>query len=580
MPPQRRKAEPADDQPQAVDTTAQTTLAIPLPEGQEPDQAWLTTVSKNLLVHIPKLRFQTGVDDSGQPFVTVPAADAAAVLAVLGYAEDAPTLPEPDSPKMAAIRAVIEAAEGRMRARIDSIRKDLDAKQTAMTEAFAELSSADGRIASSTADGIEASADRLTKLEEDLHVVATTVSSFAARVNERTAAGDTSDKLIEQAITDLLNRLSGIEARVAEHEGSLEALGAEVEEASAVINDELARNTATDAVPPASGQLYAPSGQAIYPAIWAVMRDVQAIGKNGEMKGKSRDQQYSYRTYDDQAEALGAAFRTHGVMIQSHVTRSEVHHREVPGDREWTGVYLTVSYRFTSLIDGSSVVFEAAGEGRDITDKATRKAMTMALKAALDQAFLLGSGEDPDAERPDADEVSPNVVVPSNETPAAREAREAFEARRRAKADQDKAAEVPQAAPYEGAERVGNAEPAASASDPVAHAQQALADGLGARPVEQPRDEWDIPPGQGSTATTLADQQNEALEQADERDAGQKAAARARQALDATKRPGLTLDKLNGIIAQASSEDLMGVEVDGKPLRSLLIAASRTLAQP
>lgn len=490
---------------------------------------------------------------------------------------------------MAAVRAIVEAAETRIRARVDAITNDLKAKVVGLTEALGEVS--EPELLSATAARVE----RLTNDAADLKQA---VDQIGARIGESDQAEAEAVRMTAQAVASILDRIEALERRANEAEASLDNLSAEMEAADAVINDELGRRTA-DATPGASGLPYvSATGRAILPAIWRIMREVEGIGKHGQMK---QGEHYSYRRWDDMAEALGAAFRRHGVMLESRITDRQYHHRPIKdGAQEWTSAYLTVHYRLTSLIDGSQVTFEAQGEGRDLTDKATRKAMTMALKAALDQAFLLGDAEDPDAERPgqEPDEVTPNIRTSANETPEQRAAREAYERRlaERRRTEQDAAAEVPQAAPAQGtapAAQSAAAAPAATpVADPVASATAALSEGLGARPAEPagaPSDPWDVPPdtpqaqwpdpAPPSTATTLAEQQNAALAAADQQAADRAKGERAVRAYQAATRPGIDLAAINGIIAQANKEGLMGVELkvgtEQKPLRSWLISAAK-----
>jgi hypothetical protein len=130
------------------------------------------------------------------------------------------------------------------------------------------------------------------------------------------------------------------------------------------------------------------------------MNDVQGVGKHGQMDPASRMGNYKFTRYDDLKRELGAAFRTHGVMLQSE-TIDVTNERDFE-DKRKTRVQITMRYRFTSLVDGSAVAFEVVGESIDTSDKASGKAMTMALKTALTQAFMLAAEdiEDPDATRP------------------------------------------------------------------------------------------------------------------------------------------------------------------------------------
>lgn len=65
--------------------------------------------------------------------------------------------------------------------------------------------------------------------------------------------------------------------------------------------------------------------------------------------------------------------------------------------RVWNRVILTVRYTLTHGPSGQQKTIEAIGEGSDIGDKASAKAMTMAIKYALRQAFFVRTGtDDPD----------------------------------------------------------------------------------------------------------------------------------------------------------------------------------------
>ena len=57
---------------------------------------------------------------------------------------------------------------------------------------------------------------------------------------------------------------------------------------------------------------------------------------------------------------------------------------------------------FTDVNSGEEITARVAGEGLDMGDKASYKAMTGALKYALLQSFLLATGDDPEDERDDS----------------------------------------------------------------------------------------------------------------------------------------------------------------------------------
>lgn len=171
-----------------------------------------------------------------------------------------------------------------------------------------------------------------------------------------------------------------------------------------------------------------PAPPHIYAATRAIMAKVAGVPKAGEFKFSSRDVDvaYKFQKYDDMAAALGSAFREQGVMIQASIielTVTEWDKSKNNATQRNARVVIRKLFRFTSLVDGSTLEIEAAGEGADNSDKAVNKAETGALKNALKQAFLLSTGEDdPDSTRPD-DTGQPVVVNdPSQKLEQARQA--------------------------------------------------------------------------------------------------------------------------------------------------------------
>jgi hypothetical protein len=157
------------------------------------------------------------------------------------------------------------------------------------------------------------------------------------------------------------------------------------------------------------------SPPAILSAVAAVMKKVTYVPKAGQYDG-GKSGSYSFRKFEDTAAALGAAFREHLIFVQSEVVSREIAepdrkpYSSGSGYTLWTQVYVTVRYRFTSLEDGSVLEASAIGEGKDSSDKASAKAMTMAMKSALTQAFMVATDDpDPDATRPGDDDYSPAV---------------------------------------------------------------------------------------------------------------------------------------------------------------------------
>lgn len=153
---------------------------------------------------------------------------------------------------------------------------------------------------------------------------------------------------------------------------------------------------------------------AILGEVAQLMGLVTDVPKTGEATFGDR---YKFRKVEETIQRLGEAARAVGIMLTSElVGMPRVATDQVPkfrngeqtGATTWTSVHLVIAYHFTSLTDGSRLTFQAAGEGRDSGDKATAKAMSNALKYALGQALLIGTGdEDPDAEKPEIERQPP-----------------------------------------------------------------------------------------------------------------------------------------------------------------------------
>lgn len=132
----------------------------------------------------------------------------------------------------------------------------------------------------------------------------------------------------------------------------------------------------------------------IHERLLAVMNDVQAVGKND----RNNQQGFNFRGIDAVINAVGPAFRKHGVVVVPSVLRSEYSQVEVGKNRTPMGhARLTVEFAFVAS-DGSQVEAVVPSEAMDSGDKATAKAMSVALRTALLQVLALPTDEpDPDA---------------------------------------------------------------------------------------------------------------------------------------------------------------------------------------
>lgn len=138
----------------------------------------------------------------------------------------------------------------------------------------------------------------------------------------------------------------------------------------------------------------------IYPAMVAIMRDVEAVKKTS----KNMAQNYNFRGIDQVMNSLHATFSKHGVFLLPEVVDYEV--TEKVSSKSGAINYRTyVKMLFTFMADdGSNIKVATTGEAADSGDKGMNKAKSIALKYALMQMLLIPTedAKDPDAETPDA----------------------------------------------------------------------------------------------------------------------------------------------------------------------------------
>lgn len=123
-----------------------------------------------------------------------------------------------------------------------------------------------------------------------------------------------------------------------------------------------------------------------------VMREIQAIGKNGHNK----DQNYSFRGIDAVVNAVGPLFREYGVVPVPMV--ETLSHRDVTTSRGKPSRECTVkvTYRFYGPA-GDHIDATVPGESMDTGDKGAAKAMSVAYRIALLQVLCIPTNEpDPD----------------------------------------------------------------------------------------------------------------------------------------------------------------------------------------
>lgn len=132
-----------------------------------------------------------------------------------------------------------------------------------------------------------------------------------------------------------------------------------------------------------------------------VMQEVRELNKNQ----RNREQGFKFRGIDDLMNILGPVLRTHELIISlvvNEVTRDEY---TTKSGSHMNRTIVEVSYEFTAP-DGSMWRTDGVGEGADVGDKSTSKALSMAMKYALLQALCLPTDDtDPDAINPADDSV-------------------------------------------------------------------------------------------------------------------------------------------------------------------------------
>lgn len=130
----------------------------------------------------------------------------------------------------------------------------------------------------------------------------------------------------------------------------------------------------------------------IIPQIYQKMNDIMkelGIVPKGQF---NTEQNYAFRGGDDIINKLQPILMRHGVIYMPNVVNvvREVHPTKGGGLMHFSIV--EVEHTFFA-IDGSSISCRSAGEGGDVSDKATTKAMSSALKSCLEEVFCIATGE-------------------------------------------------------------------------------------------------------------------------------------------------------------------------------------------
>jgi hypothetical protein len=154
----------------------------------------------------------------------------------------------------------------------------------------------------------------------------------------------------------------------------------------------------------------------IHEQMIAAMREIPSIAKDRKNQGQG----YQFRGIDDVYLAVSPVLAKHGIYMSAEILSEHREERASKSGGVLASCTLRVRYSFTSE-DGSSVATEAIGEGMDSGDKAAAKAMSIAQKYAVLQAFLIPTADpkDPECDDPEP-EPKPKARTPEEEKLAER----------------------------------------------------------------------------------------------------------------------------------------------------------------
>jgi hypothetical protein len=146
----------------------------------------------------------------------------------------------------------------------------------------------------------------------------------------------------------------------------------------------------------------------IYGLMAKVLHEMPPVGKDQ----RNQSQGFMFQGIEDILDRLNPILGRHGVFFVPQVIERLAETRLTGANKNLWTIHLLVRYSFFAP-DGSSVVAETWGEGTDSGDKATSKAMTMAMKACLRQVFAISDHEmdDPDSTSEESRPPEPTAPV-------------------------------------------------------------------------------------------------------------------------------------------------------------------------
>jgi hypothetical protein len=124
----------------------------------------------------------------------------------------------------------------------------------------------------------------------------------------------------------------------------------------------------------------------------AVMKQVPYLQKRS-----SKELSYTFAGEADLIRAIRGAMIEHGMTVTPTGAEPVFSGTQTArSGKEMPHIRLRLTYRFSHAPTGEYVDVQTIGEALDTSDKAANKAMTIGLKYAIRQFFLIETGDDPD----------------------------------------------------------------------------------------------------------------------------------------------------------------------------------------
>jgi hypothetical protein len=153
-------------------------------------------------------------------------------------------------------------------------------------------------------------------------------------------------------------------------------------------------------------------------ATFAIMKALAAegLGKNR----RNQEQKFNFRGVDDVMNLFAPLLVEHNLLLSPEVLDYQHHtYSRGPDKAPSSRAIVKMTLTFESVLDGSKrVIGPLYGEGGDVADKATGKAMSYAYKDAILKAFCVPVEGNPEDRDPDFTQAGER----SEERPAARRA--------------------------------------------------------------------------------------------------------------------------------------------------------------